>query len=126
MDRHEMMTGAVVMYQPDNAEREVPHLVIAISGDLMCVKPLHEVTRDMHGSTWVARMQCRPLHVVRSVSRPVLELNAKQVYFVHKACDFLADAVHDGKVEPEPDELCALHNIQVLLDEYVRKRKGIK
>ena len=121
-----VMTGAIVQYKPDCAASEVPHLVLAEQGDLLCVKPLHVVTRDRAGATMVARGQCRPLRVVERVTRPVLELTLRQLHFVQLALETYDVAARNGEHVPEMDEFCAIHNAKNIIADYLKLRKEVK
>lgn len=121
-----LMPGACVMYRPEYADSEVPHLVLAEQGDLLCVKPLHVVTRDRGGATMVARGQCRPLRVVERVTRPVLELTLRQLHFVQLALEAYDAAARNGEHVPEQDEFCAIHNAKNIIADYLKLRKEVK
>ena len=122
----DITAGAVVQYRPEGADAAVPHLVLAVTGDVVCVKPLHAVCRERHGSTMVPLGQCKPLRFIERVQRPVLEPNTRHVHYLRKALQLLAETAKNRPEGPEIDELCAIHNLLNMLEDYVAKRKGNK
>lgn len=124
MDIQKKITkGAVVQYRPEWAEEDVPHFVLEVTGDIACVKPLHMVCRERHGSVVVPVGRCKPLRFIERVTRPVFEPNTRHVHYLRKALRLLAETAKNGDKAPEIDELCAVHNLLNLLEDYAAKRK---
>lgn len=123
MSRADLNVGSVVMYHQPDMDRAVPHLVLRADGDILTLKPVSAIVRDLRGSVVAPRGRCTGVRMVRRVNKPELNLTLRQGRFVLKALDLATESALRGAHEVEMDELAAMHNARGLIEDYMIARK---